>query len=113
MPALLIELFRFIGVLSGAEAHKTVIINVDFERIEACNKHKESQIVLVAIDEVWVIDVVAHNVRFQNLLIRDFSLTLENTNSFGISTIDGFAYPEAVWIQLSLHLELFVVFSAS
>ena len=112
MTALLIQFFDIIGVFSGAEAHKTILINVDLEWVDTSDKDEDSEVILVAIDEVRVINVIANNVGIQDILtIRDFCLALEDANTFGVSTIDRFAYPKTRRVDLSLYLELFVVFS--
>ena len=94
MTALLIKIFWIIAVLPGAEAHKAFFVNVDLERVDTGNKDEDLEVILVTIYEVWVINVVAHDVGIQDILaIRDFGLALKYANTFGISTIDRFAYP--------------------
>ena len=103
MTAPLIELFWIICVFLGAEAHKTIFINVDLEWIDACDHYEDFEVVLVAIDKVWVVNVVAHDVRIQDAALAwHFGVTLKDADAFGILAVDRFADPKARWIELSL-----------
>ena len=44
------------------EADQTVLVNVHLQGVEARNERKHSEVVLVSIDQVWIVDVVAGNV---------------------------------------------------
>jgi hypothetical protein len=44
------------------EADQTVLVNVHLQGVEARNECKHSEVVLVSIDQVWIVDVVAGDV---------------------------------------------------
>ena len=62
MTALLIELVGVVGVFLGAQAYKAFFVNVDLERVDARYEDEDFEVILVTIHEVWVVNVVAHDV---------------------------------------------------
>jgi len=48
-------------VLCRAESHEPLLVDVDPERLKACNRHIDSHVEFQAIDQEGVVDVVRHN----------------------------------------------------
>ena len=54
MDELLGQLVRVVAVFLSGEAHEAVVVNVNFQRVEAGDKNVDAQVVLQAVDQVGI-----------------------------------------------------------
>ena len=59
---------------------------------------------------MWIVNVVTDDVRICNSrLFWDICLAINYFDTFCISTLNWFADPEALWVELLLHLKFFIL----
>ena len=59
---------------------------------------------------MWIVNVVTDDVRICNSrLFWDICLAINYFDTFCISTLNRFADPEALWVELLLHLKFFIL----
>ena len=59
---------------------------------------------------MWIVDVVAGDVRVPDAeTVWNMCLSVDYLYAFCIGTVNRFTDPKARWVELSLHLELFVL----
>ena len=73
----LIDILLTICVLLCSEASQSLLKEVYLERIKSCDERIDTQIILEAIDQVWVADVLRNNVAW---LALDFLLLPNDFN---------------------------------
>ena len=107
-PILDAEAARGVGL--RAEADQAILVDVDLERVEARHKGKHPKVVLVPVNQVWVVDVIADNIRIcYASFLRNFGLPINDFDAFCICAVDRFADPEALGIELPLDLEFLIL----
>ena len=90
-------------VLFCAESNQTVIKEINFERVVAGCKHIDSDVVLVAVEEMRLGDVLARDVVLgEQLALWNVGAIIDNADASSVTCLQGPAHPDCILASHSL-----------